>query len=138
MGLAEKREHMMLAERIEIEILAQDHFLIFGFAENRAVDGIFGILSVTAAQKLVCTCDPLRRARQTLAIGILTDVAKDGANRFLDFSAGRFVCGPSAVSYRCDGLPFCLRHWLNSSASSIASEGPPPLMMLKPATSVEI
>ena len=51
--LAHERQQVMLAQGIEIQILAQDHFLVVLFREQRAVDRFLRILVVAAGEKLV-------------------------------------------------------------------------------------
>src|SRR5215469_13148279 len=82
LGLADKRQEVMLAERKEIEVSAQDHLLVVLFGEEGTVDRVLGILVVTAGQELEGLNDTDRSTRQALAFRIFADMAKNGTYGF--------------------------------------------------------
>src|SRR5580704_12464249 len=143
MRLAHEGEHVMLAQGIEIQILAQDHFLVVFFAEQRAVDRFLGILRIAAGQELVRLGDAGGSAFEPLAIRVFADLTQDDPDRIFELGTAvsgstvffRRYLGPRTICKRSVHLLISLRQWLNWSASSIASEGPPPLMMMNPAAS---
>src|SRR5271154_3328021 len=143
MRLAHEREHVMLAQRIKIQILAQDHFLVIFFGEQRDVDRFLWILRIAAGQELVRLGDARRSALESFATRVFADLAQDYADRIFELGGAvgggtvffRRHFGPRTICKRSVHLLISLRQRLNWSASSIASDGPPPLMMMNPAAS---
>ena len=79
----------MLAQGIKIQIPAQDHFLVVFFREQRAVDRFLRILGVAAGQKLVSLGDARRRAFESFAIRIFTDMPQDYAHGVFELGGTR-------------------------------------------------
>src|SRR5262249_1006066 len=94
MRLAEKRQQMMLAQRVKIEVLAQDDFLVLFFAEYRAIYRHLRIIAIAAGQELQGVAHAAWRQFQALALGILAYMAHDQAHGVLDRGIGRaFLSG---------------------------------------------
>ncbi len=83
MRLADKRQQMMLAKRIEVEVPAQDHLLVVFLGEERAVNRDLRVLIVALRQKLKGLNNAKRSTRETFTIGIFADMTQNGTYRFL-------------------------------------------------------
>ncbi len=71
MGLADEGQHVVLAQRVQLDVLDDDHLVIVR-GEQRAVDDLFQAAVVTAAQVLHRLCRALRRIAQTFALRVFT------------------------------------------------------------------
>ena len=75
MHLAEKGQHMMLAERVEINILDHHHLTIIFLKQGRTQNGL-GILVIALGEKLHGLAYAVRRFLQSLARRILSYLAQ--------------------------------------------------------------
>ena len=75
-ALAEKRQQMMLAQAVEIDVL-DDHHLAVVDREQRPVQDLIDVGAVAAGEKRQRLLDPLRRIEQTLALRILAKVRSE-------------------------------------------------------------
>ena len=83
MCATEKGQHMVLAERVEINILDYDHLLVVLLEEGGAEYGI-GVFVVALSQELHGVTHAVRGAEQSLAFGILTDECDEGGYMFFN------------------------------------------------------
>ena len=86
MGAAEEGQQVMLAERVEGDVL-DDHHLRVAHLEDRAVDQPVRVHVVAGRQLVVHAVHALRRAPQPLAVRVLPYLREDLAHRGLDPSA---------------------------------------------------
>jgi hypothetical protein len=70
---AEERQHVVLAEAVELDVL-HDHHPARGLGEERLVDHRFGIAAVAVGEEGERSGHALRRPRQPLALGILAEL----------------------------------------------------------------
>jgi len=92
MCLTHKWQQMVFAQGIEVQVPAKDDFLIMLFGEERAVDGLFGILRIPAGQVFVGLHDPAGCPRQPFPLGIFADMAKDAPHCIFSRAAVSSVC----------------------------------------------
>jgi len=95
---------MVLTQRIEVDVAAQDYLLIVLFGEESTINGLFGILDIAAGQIFECLHNTGWSSRQPLPLGILADVTKDAADcRFGGFSVSSVWWSRVTVGMRLDG-----------------------------------
>jgi hypothetical protein len=70
MALPEKRQHVMLAKAVKINVL-HDHHLVGRRLEQRIVQHLFGIFRVATGKELESFRHASRRAHQSLPIWVL-------------------------------------------------------------------
>ena len=75
-GLTDERHHVMLAGRVEFDILHEHHLLIF-LLEHCTTKNLRPILMRTMRQELKSLCDTLRCLDQTLTLRILSQELKN-------------------------------------------------------------
>src|ERR1700754_3495703 len=80
-GLAKKRQQVVLAKRVKIDVLLNDHLFII-FREERIVDYFRRVHVITAGQKSQRLSDALRRPQQSFAVRVFTDRLEYLANLF--------------------------------------------------------
>ncbi|MNF99712.1 hypothetical protein D3C84_826230 [compost metagenome] len=85
MRLADKGQQMVFAQRIEFDVLDDDHFVIVG-GEQCAVDHFFQAFLVAVTQVLHGLGRALGGIQQTFALGILTHANQDFTKK-----AGQFL-----------------------------------------------
>jgi len=71
-ALAEKRQHVMLADAVELDVLHDDHVVAL-FVEDGVLDEPGGIFLVTLEEKFIGLAHPFRRLEKPFAFGILAD-----------------------------------------------------------------
>ena len=76
MGLADKRQQVMFAQRVELDVLDQHHFAVVG-AEQGTVGDFFECLFIAAAEVLHRLGGALWRVKQALAGDVLAELAED-------------------------------------------------------------
>ncbi|MNE43351.1 hypothetical protein D3C80_1375210 [compost metagenome] len=86
MCLADKGQQVVLAQRIEFDVLDDDHFVIVG-GEQCAVDHFFQAFLVAVTQVLHGLGRAFRRVQQTFAVGILTHANQDFTKKVGQFLA---------------------------------------------------
>lgn len=83
MSLAEKRQEMVLAHRIEGDIPDDYQFIaVFGGIKSNL---FFGVLLEAGKGFLIKICDPLRSFCQPFALDILADPIQDQPDALYDF-----------------------------------------------------
>ncbi|MNG23366.1 hypothetical protein D3C84_1079620 [compost metagenome] len=92
MGLADERQQVVLAQRIQLDVLDQHHFAVVG-AEQRAVGDFFQGLLVAAAEVLHGLGGALGGVEQAFAGRVFADLAEDC--RVVLFQGHGSSCGPS-------------------------------------------
>ncbi|CEI19623.1 hypothetical protein PAMH19_5013 [Pseudomonas aeruginosa] len=75
-GLADEGQQVVLAERVQLDVLDQYHFAVVG-AEQGTVDDFFQALLVAAAQVLHGLGGTLGRVQQTFAVNVLAELGED-------------------------------------------------------------
>ena len=83
MRLAHEGQQVMLAQRVKINVAADDNLLVVFLDEERAVDHFLGVLRIAASQVLVGLDDPGWCAQQPFTVGVFADVANQTTNRAL-------------------------------------------------------
>lgn len=78
MSLADERQQMVFAQRIQLDV-ANQHHLVVGGLEDGAVDDLGDVLFVTLRQELHRARRAVRRAQQAFAVGVLAQRLNDGA-----------------------------------------------------------
>ena len=81
-ALAEKRQQMMLAQAVEVDVLDDDHLAVVD-GEQRVVDHRVDVRLVSAGEKLERLFDPLRRVDQPLALRILAELRQQPPDQIL-------------------------------------------------------
>ena len=79
---AVERDEVVLAERVQRDVAHQHHLVVIGL--ERDDEMARGIFVQTAADLGVHLGDPLRRAQQPVAVGVLADREEDLAHGLLD------------------------------------------------------
>ena len=69
MRLADERHHMMLAGRIQLDVLDQDHLLIL-FLEHRAPQDLSSVLLASMCQELQSLRHSLRSLYKSFALRV--------------------------------------------------------------------
>jgi hypothetical protein len=75
-SLANERQQVMFAQRVQLDVLHQHHLAVVG-AEQRAVGDFLQRLLVATAQVLHGLGGALGRVQQTFARNVLAELAKD-------------------------------------------------------------
>src|SRR5580704_12532821 len=70
---AEERQHVVLAQRVELDVPHHDHALVPGLLEQRIANDLRGVHRVAAREELERFGDALRRLDQPLAVGIFAE-----------------------------------------------------------------
>src|ERR1039458_6189710 len=106
MHLTEEGQHMMLAEREDLDVLYDDHLVVVLVKERTAQD--FGrILAVALGEEAHRLLDALRRGLQAVAAGVFAQAAQNLADDLLGAeSADAFV------DLRCPMNRLAHRNWL--------------------------
>ena len=76
MRLADKRQQVVFAQRVQLDVLDQHHFAVVG-AEQGTVGDFFQRLFIAAAKVLHCLGGTLWRVEQALAGNVLAELAED-------------------------------------------------------------
>ncbi len=76
MGLADKGQQVMLAQRIQLDVLEDHHLVVVG-SEQRTVDDFLQVLLVPMTQILHGLGSALWRVEQTFALGVFTQALED-------------------------------------------------------------
>ncbi len=92
MCLANERQQMVLAQRVQLDVLDHHHFTGIG-AEQRAVGYFFQGLRVTATQILHGLGGALGGVQQTFARDVLAQLPEDGGVILFQCHRGVFPCG---------------------------------------------
>ena len=103
MGFADERQHVVLAQGEEFDVLHDDHVVV-GFLEQGALDDGFPVLEISLGEELHGLRYALRSFDKALPLYILSEELQDG----LDVR-GDFVCGVLVVFFYfpvCHGLFF--------------------------------
>ena len=74
-ALAEKRQQMMLAQAVEVDVPDDDHLVIID-REQCAVEDVLDVRVVPARQELEGLLNPFRRVEQSFAAGILAELSQ--------------------------------------------------------------
>jgi hypothetical protein len=74
-ALAEKRQQMMLAQAVEVDIPDDDHLVIIN-CEQRAVENVLDVRLVPARQELEGLLNPFRRVAQSFTARILPELGQ--------------------------------------------------------------
>ena len=82
MALAEERQHVMLAEAVEIDVLHDDHFAIV-HREQRIVEDRIDIGVVAAGEELQRFLDALRSPDEPLSSRVLAELDQELPNEIL-------------------------------------------------------
>ncbi|MOA08192.1 hypothetical protein D3C78_1279380 [compost metagenome] len=77
MGLADERQQVVFAQRIQLDVLHQHHFAVVG-AEQRVVGDFLQRLLVALAEVLHGLGGTLGRVEQAFAGGVLAELAENG------------------------------------------------------------
>ena len=77
MSLADEGHHVMLTERIELDVLHDNHLLVV-FMEHRRAQNRLGVEVVAIGEEEHGLGDALRALEQSLAFGILAQELEDG------------------------------------------------------------
>ena len=77
MSLAEERQHVVLAEGKEVDILDNDHLLIIFLLEHGGAEDGLGVFAVAFCQKLHRFSYSQRGFQQSLALGVFSQEGKD-------------------------------------------------------------
>ena len=87
--LAEERQHVMLAQRVHLDVAYEDHAFVFLF-EHGIADNIFHRFAVSAGQPPQRLGDSGGGPQQPFASGIFTQMRQHQADEFLEleFSTG--------------------------------------------------
>src|SRR5204863_1932225 len=80
-GLAEKRQQVMLAQAEYFDVPDDDHFVV-GDIEESLVHQIVDIHLVTAGEETESGIDALRCVQQSITSGILAELRQDRADLF--------------------------------------------------------
>ena len=94
---AEERQQVVLAERVERDVLDDDHLAVVDL-EDGAVEEPGGILAISGHQLAVHPVDAVGRADETGSVGVLPDLGEDLAHGGLDPPVGRAVVGVAQVT----------------------------------------
>ena len=89
-ALAVERQQVMLAERVELDVL-EDHHVIGVAREIGVVDDRLELLTVAARQERHRLGDAVRRLLQSLAFGILAELDDDLTDEFGNLLLVRFL-----------------------------------------------
>ena len=89
MRLAVERHHVMLALRGEFDVADQDEIVIAGGLAKGAVQHLGRALVIALVEFVEGFDHPARRIQQTLAVGVLADIAEQGLHRVLGLGARR-------------------------------------------------
>jgi hypothetical protein len=100
--LPEERQEVMLAKRVEIDVLDDDHLGVL-FGEERSIDDGFRVLGVTAGQLAQGSGAASWSLQETLALGVLADRLQDLAELLFHWGRAPLV-GES-------GRDSCFRPW---------------------------
>src|SRR5262249_50278370 len=97
---SEERQHVMLAEAVDLDVLADDH-AVGPLREDRAVDQFFCIGLVAGSEEAQRLGHPAGRALETFSGGILSEVHEDLADELLElfFFHGRLARRAVAPDY---------------------------------------
>ena len=71
MAFADEGEHVMLAHRIEFNVLDKDHLLVL-LVKYGGLDYLLSILPIALGEELEGFCHPLRGLQQAFTVGIFT------------------------------------------------------------------
>ncbi len=107
-SLTVEGQQVMLAQRIEVEIPAQDHLLVVFLGKECTVDSLLGILRVTVGEKLERLHHARGGTRKPLALGILAEMTQKR---------------PHGLFGGCPVCPFLGHDWLLLSAGSSDPHG---------------
>ena len=86
----EERQHVVLAEAVEVDVL-HDHHLVVADVEERVVEDLPGILRVAGAEEAHRLGDADRRAQQAVAAGVLAELLQQLRDQGLDRIAVAFA-----------------------------------------------
>ena len=79
MGLADERQHVVLAQGEQLDVLHNDHVVV-RLLEEGALDNGFSVLEIALGEELHGLGHTLRRFLQAFAGGVLSQQAQDGLN----------------------------------------------------------
>ena len=80
MAAAEKRQHVMLAQAVDLDVLHDDHAVRL-LGEDGAVDDLLEVSACAGCEERQCVGDALRRFDETFAIRILAERDQDLADK---------------------------------------------------------
>ena len=83
MRLPEEREHMMLTEAVEVDVLDEDHLVVLLVGEDGLVQDLFQVPLVPRGEEAEHLGDPLRGLLQPLAVGVLPDLTQELLDQLL-------------------------------------------------------
>ena len=104
-ALAVERQHVVLAERVELDVL-QDHHVVRARLEPRAVHDLGDVLPVAARQERKRPRDPLGGLLESVACGVLAKLDEELLHELRDLRLVRRLCCPllhGAVLYHIPG-----------------------------------
>ena len=102
--LADDRREVMLAMRLERDVLQEHDLVIAADLLEGAAEMMRGILLIAARIFLPGAGDPRRRVEQPLAVGIVAGPADQGAHRLLDVVGHRDLAAARGPDRRLRGL----------------------------------
>jgi hypothetical protein len=76
MGLADEGQQVMFAQRVQLDVGDDDHFIVVG-GEQRAVDDLFQVLFIAVTQVLHGLGRALGGVEQAFAVGVFTEADED-------------------------------------------------------------
>ncbi len=98
MGLADERQHMVLAQRVQLDVLDDHHLVVVG-VEQCAVDDLVQRLVIAVAEKLHGLGGALRCALEAITLRLLSQVGEDVEVVFRQFFQAHVVV--SSAYLRC-------------------------------------
>jgi MFS family permease len=101
-ALAEKRQQVVLAQAVEVDIL-DDHHLVVIDGEERVVQHLVDVGVIAAGQKAQGLLDARRRAKQTLTVWILAELGEQGTDQLLHRHIVHAAIGGHAYIDVCRG-----------------------------------
>ena len=81
-AFSEKRQQMMLAERIEVDVL-DDHHLVIIDGEQRVVQDVIDVCAIPARQESQRLFDTRGRAREPFTVGVFTELDQEAPDQIL-------------------------------------------------------
>src|SRR6185503_350690 len=90
--LAEERQQVVLAERVEVDVPHQHHLVVVVLGEDRAVQDLVDVLLVARGEELQHGFHARRRLLESFPLRILAELAQDALDQLLH-------AAPPAASY---------------------------------------
>ena len=98
MRFPEKRQHVVLAQRVELDVLYHYHLPVVLLKKCRAQNG-FGVFLVTLCQELECLANAPRGLEQTFAMRVFARKRKHGNYVFAYLPGQRLVWSKIFLSH---------------------------------------